>query len=391
MTSVAVEAPPDVSAMVRSARYPAAVAVIVLALVAILAVIGEAPNTTPLDPRNDSPDGTHALAALLADRGVTVTLASTLPHLEAAATAGTTIVVSEPAALSGTELQAISRTAATVLLVDPMQNALSAFAVTATPGAQILATTLNPGCSLAAAVTAGSARVSGELYTVTSPVTQCYRQGGAAALISSARTNGATTIVLGSAATLTNGQLATEGDAALALSLLDTSAVQWVSSDLVAGATPKSKQGLLNLLPSRLLWATLQLFIALVVLALWRARRLGRPVVEPLPVVVRAAETVEGRARLLHAARSRDAAARSLRAAAVRRLSRVLRLGPDEAAESVTALVSERANQPAGHINSLLYGGEPADDAAFVRLAQELPRLESAITRNDVPPPGGQQ
>jgi hypothetical protein len=390
VSSVAVEAPPDVSAMLRSARYPAALAVIVLALVAILAVIGESPNVTPLDPRNATPDGAHALAALLADRGVTVTLTSTLHQLESAASAGTTVVISDPSEQSVRALQAISRTAATVMLVDPQPPALSAFGVNASPAATIGLTTLNPSCTLPAAVTAGSAQIRGDLYSVSGASTRCYRQPGGAALVSSTRANGATTIVLGSSATLTNDLLATEGDAALALGLLDTPTVQWVSSGLVGGTAPKSQQGLFNLLPSRLLWATLQLFIAVVVFALWRARRLGRPVVEPLPVVVRAAETVEGRARLLHAARARDAAARALRNAAVRRLSHALRLGPEEDAASVTALVAERSGRPPAQINALLYGGEPADDAAFVKLAQELPRLESDIQHNDASPPGGQ-
>jgi hypothetical protein len=57
----------------------------------------------------------------------------------------------------------------------------------------------------------------------------------------------------------------------------------------------------------------------------------------------------------------------------------------------VSALVAERSNRPATQIDSLLYGGDPADDAAFVQLAQELPRLESAVRGNDAPPPGGQQ
>ena len=65
--------------------------------------------------------------------------------------------------------------------------------------------------------------------------------------------------------------------------------------------------------------------MAVVVLALWRARRLGRVVEEPLPVVVRAAETVEGRGRLYRAAGARDRAAEALRRGARDRL--VPRLG----------------------------------------------------------------
>ena len=61
-------------------------------------------------------------------------------------------------------------------------------------------------------------------------------------------------------------------------------------------------------------WPCWQLVIALALLALARARRLGRLVVEPLPVVVRAAESVEGRARLYRSGNARGRAADALRA-----------------------------------------------------------------------------
>jgi hypothetical protein len=381
MSAVAVEAPLDVSALWRAARFPAVLVVIGLVLVTILAAIGKASNQVPLDPRNTTPNGTHALAALLGDRGITVTIATEVSQLDSSSNA--TIVVARPAELPDRALRAIAATSATVLLVDPLQTALSAFDINASPDDQTLGSTLEPNCRLAAATVAGSAFISGDLYTVPRDATGCYPQGEDAALIDTTRADGARTIAIGSAVTVTNAQLATAGDAALALGLLDTPLVQWVPGNLNAGPPPPSQRGLVNLLPSRLLWATLQLFIALVVLALWRARRLGRPVVEPLPVVVRAAETVEGRARLLHAAHARGTAARSLRLAAVRRLSHLLRLGPDEDPASVAALVAERTHQPAAEVTTLLYGGEPADDASLVRLAQQLPRLETSIHGDD--------
>ncbi len=59
----------------------------------------------------------------------------------------------------------------------------------------------------------------------------------------------------------------------------------------------------------------LQLAVAVVLLALWRARRLGPVVPESLPVVVRAAEATEGRGRMYRRAGARDRAAGRLRAA----------------------------------------------------------------------------
>jgi hypothetical protein len=377
-----------VSRLWRAARLPLVLVVIGLVLVTILAAIGRAPNSRTLDPRNAEPNGAHALSVLLGDRGITVTVADRLAALRSGR--GTTILVTDPLKVSNQALDAMAASAATVLVVSPPPRALSALGVPATADAVTATTVLAPGCALPAATTAGTVRIAGDLYAVHGPVTRCYPQAGDAALLSATRSNGATPIVLGSGSTLTNAQLATQGNAALALGLLTTPVVQWVPGGLQAGVVAKSQQGLFNLLPARLLWATLALFIALVVLALWRGRRLGRPVVEPLPVVVRASETVEGRASLLHAARARGAAARSLRVAAVRRVSSSLRLGADDDPASVVALVAERTRTPAGEVTSMLYGGEPPDDAALVRLAQALPRLEAEV-RNDAGPAAGGQ
>ncbi|HEX3824975.1 MAG TPA: DUF4350 domain-containing protein [Mycobacteriales bacterium] len=388
MTVMAAEQPLDVAALWRSVRLPAVLILIGLFLVTVLAAIGTTPNSVALDPRNAAPNGTRALAALLADRGITVTVATTVPELSQ--TPDTTIVLSDPGAVSIRALHAISATAATVLLIRPAAKAIMAFGGHESLDAEAMQT-LPPSCALPAATTAGAVAIDGDLYTVAGSDVSCYRDGNDAALVESARPNGATTILLGSGSTLANSKLATQGDAALALGLLDTSQVQWVPGGLHAGAPPKSQQGLFNLLPSRLLWAALQLVIAVVVLALWRARRLGRPVVEPLPVVVRAAETVEGRARLLQAARARGAAAKALRRATIRRTSRALRLGSEDNPATVVSLVGEQTGRPTAEIQAVLYGDEPADDASLVRLGQDLPRLEVAIRHDDAPPSGGQQ
>jgi hypothetical protein len=389
MTVMAAEAPVDLAELLRRMRFPVVVVLIAAGLVTLLAVLGTEPNSSPLDPRNTAPDGAHALSVLLSNRGDSVTVATSVAQLSSSS--DTTIVVSAPSLVSDRALHAITGTNATVLLVDPADNALAALGVPATADAITAgAATTDPGCTLPAAVTAGSVRISGDLYAARGPVSRCYIQNGDAALLESTRPDRAPTFVIGSPSTLSNAHLASQGDAALALSIIDNDNVQWVPGGLNAGPVPASRRGLYHLLPARLLWASLQLFIAVFVLALWRARRLGRPVVEPLPVVVRAAETVEGRARLMHAAKARGAAARSLRTAAIRRLSHSLRLGADEDPASVIGLVAERTNRSAAEVQSVLYGGEPPDDAALVRLAQELPRLETAVHQDDAPT-GGQQ
>ena len=85
-------------------------------------------------------------------------------------------------------------------------------------------------------------------------------------------------------------------------------------------------KSLLQEIPGPAYLVALQVFIAVVLAAVWRMRRLGPLVAEPLPVVVRASETVEGHGRLYRSRRSRDRAAAVLRDAARHRISARLAL-----------------------------------------------------------------
>jgi hypothetical protein len=132
--------------------------------------------------------------------------------------------------------------------------------------------------------------------------------------------------------------------------------------------------------------AIVQLGVAVLLIAWWRVRRLGPIVAEPLPVVVRSAEAVEGRARLYRSRRARDRAADALRAGARERLVRPLGL-PSSAAQDmsvaaqVAAAVAERTGQPQTAIGLALYGPAPVDDAELVGLADYLDDLEGQVRR----------
>jgi hypothetical protein len=141
---------------------------------------------------------------------------------------------------------------------------------------------------------------------------------------------------------------------------------------------------LTDLLPDRLKWAALQLAIAVLLLALWRGRRLGRLVPEALPVVVRQAEAVVGKARLYRRAQARDRAADALRTSTRSTLSARLGLLPGVATSSARAelldVVAARVGRHARELEALLYGSAPADDRDLVSLAQRLADLEREVT-----------
>ena len=115
---------------------------------------------------------------------------------------------------------------------------------------------------------------------------------------------------------------------------------------------------------------------------LWRGRRLGRLVPEPLPVVVRAVETTEGRARMYRRSRAHGRAAATLRAATLARLRDrtglprgALRPRPWRPWSPPAPASRARTSPPCCSAHHL------TDDAGLVRLAQILDQLDREVRR----------
>jgi hypothetical protein len=125
----------------------------------------------------------------------------------------------------------------------------------------------------------------------------------------------------------------------------------------------------------------LQLLVVVLALALWRGRRLGRVVVERLPVTVRAAETARGRARLYRVSRSHGHAAAALRAGAASRCAQRLGLPRSAGATDVIDAVSRASGRTTDEVADLLYGPPPTTDAGLETLVRRLDQLESEVHR----------
>jgi len=354
-------------------------AALAVVLGAFLVALGSGSRGGSLDPRSYTPAGSHAIAVLLEQRGVhVVTETDPTTALQRAVT-GTTLVVVDPFLLTTDELQAVASSHADVVVVDAEVDDLQAMAL---PLAQKLGdglTVRQPACGLPAATVAGAVQLPGSGYSVPTGGQGCYPDADGYALVTFK--NAGHRITLLSAGTpLTNSALAKDGNAALALGLLDTHAeVTWLVPTLVGPPASGKATSLSDLLPDRLKLAVLQLVIAVVVIALWRGRRLGRLVPEELPVVVRQSETVRGRSRLYRRSRSLDRAADALREGTRHRLAQRLGLGPRPAQPALVHAVATHSGQPAVQIDALLYGSTPTDDRALVTLAQALTTLEQEV------------
>ncbi len=355
----------------RTAVLVGAGLLLVLVGVAVLTAGGRGGN---VDPDAYDPGGGRALATLLRDRGVEVVRTSDVPSTVAATGPDTTLFLPLADLLSSEELGALSTAPGRLVVAGSGPGPLADLGIPVNPVSAASVSGRAPSCDLPVARNAGSADLGGLVVTGPGGSTGCYPAEGGFALL--AVSDGPT--VVGSTSLFTNDRLDERGNAALALGLLGGAPrVVWLipsPSRAAFGERPVTSPD--DLLPEEVRSARFLLVLVVVVLALWRARRLGRVVPEPLPVVVRASETTEGRGRVYRAARARDTAAGALRGGAVARLAP--RLGNPDPPALVT-LIAERTGRSAVAVEALLYGPVPSDDDALVRLADDLDTLSREV------------
>ncbi|QIQ04549.1 DUF4350 domain-containing protein [Streptomyces liangshanensis] len=370
--------------------------VILLTAGTVLAAVRSGDHHGRLDPRSADALGSRAVAELLKNSGVSTDVVTTLDEATDAARPDTTLLVAAPELLTPYQQETLSAATTssggrTILLgAGPYSvDALAPGVRTHTP-AEV--SSRAPECSLPAARRAGTIDIGGERYSTDSPDAQaCYPAAGTPTLLVLNHRDSGDTVLLGSPDILYNERLDQRGNASLALQLLGSRPhLVWYlpslsdptySADDGTDRADGGESGFLDLIPSGWLWGAFQLFLAALLAAVWRGRRLGPLVAERLPVAVRASESTEGRARLYAKANARDHAASVLRAASRDRLSPLLGVPPGTAhrPEILLPAVTVRLPDTALDPHSLLFGPAPADDSALIRLADQLDALEREV------------
>jgi hypothetical protein len=381
-----------------------------------------------LSPTGTGADGSSRLAELLRGRGVRIDrVTSSQEAVRAAGTGDATVFVPGPDFLNPTFASFIRSLpgAHRVVVVRPGLRTMFFSPVPIYPGSQRWATaTVAPRCSAPFAVEAGPAAAYRQTYGADEASVSCYFGG-----VVGVRDGDTEIIYVGASDPFRNGRIDERGNAALATGLLsEFDRVVWVDvhrrepvsrspADIPNPDAPRYRRGnqdrtstgfpTIDAFPTAL-WAVLVMgFAAAVLLALARARRLGPPVAEPLPVLVPAAEAVTGRGRLYRRIDARAATLAALRGAAVSRIARVLNpfggTGADRdltiqrdllgetlelssAVEAFIRQVAERSGAPDHTVRAILYGSAPPDDDALVRAVADLDRLVAAVLRDSAEP-----
>jgi len=183
-----------------------------------------------------------------------------------------------------------------------------------------------------------------------------------------------TVVGLGGASALLNSRLGRADNAVLAATLLAPTRADRVVV-LRPPAPGSGQEDLIDLVAPRAKLAVVQLGVAFVVVALWRARRLGRPVLEPQPVQVPGSALVIAVGQLLQRTRSRAQAAAVLGDDLRRTLASRLGLAPSAPAEVVADAVAGRSDRSSEEVLAVLAGQTPGDEEALVALARTVEQI----------------
>ncbi|WP_432888868.1 DUF4350 domain-containing protein [Kribbella sp. CA-245084] len=354
---------------------------IVLAAIVIL-IATSARTSGPFSPDSTDSDGARALAALLENHGVDVHSTETLDDAVQPGE-GKALIIGPAGSLGRPDLERIAQARwSHLVLIRPGSRALEILA----PGVQQTGDVLSSRsreaqCDLPAAVRAGTVTVSGPTYSAPPAAVACYGDGINNTVVR-LEVDDRIVDVVGTPTSFTNAQLADDGNAALALNLIGTHQdLTWYLPQFESTDTGTGDSGSAPLIPPDVRYIGWALAFAVLVVAIWRGRRLGPVVAERLPVIVHAAETTEGRARLYRRSRARDRAAAALRESALGQLHEAHGIPRLADPSAVVATVAARTGRDPVMLYELLYGLPPLSDAALMSLSHELDVLTQEVRK----------
>jgi hypothetical protein len=219
----------------------------------------------------------------------------------------------------------------------------------------------------------------GALYDVSGSADTCLVSGDGLAYIAVRERGSGTIVAVGGAGMMVNAALAEGTNAPVASALLATGQ----GTDIVVLepgplGSAGGDRGLIELISPGVKRFVLQLMIAFVAFALWRGRRLGRPVSEPQPVKVAASELVAAVGGLLDRSRSPRHAADLLRADLRRFLGDRMGLPPGSGDDALVSVTAARTGVAEDRLRLALT--DPVDDdAGLVRLASTIDSIRQEV------------
>ncbi|MBI5161634.1 MAG: DUF4350 domain-containing protein [Micrococcales bacterium] len=364
--------------------------VLVVAIVVALVSSGSTARIE-LGAEDPSPIGSKALVQVLRDQGVdvrvTASLAATRRAVQDAGAERTTVLAyDEQGILQTAQWRRLGASGARLVVVQPYVETLDALAPEVTPRGGGSGTA--SGCRLGGLRPADRVTATGERYAMTpgpgaADARVCLGSASRGyALVRTGSPSGAEVAIVGNAEAFQNGRVLDRANGAYALGLLgERATLVWYlpgDADLPRGP------GDVPLVPPW--YAPTMGLLVLVALAgiLWRGRRFGPLAIENLPVIVPAAETMEGRARLYARSSARLRALDALRIGAIQRIARDCGRPRVATVQEIVDAAAAATGLPRAEVARTVLDAVPSGDADLMRLSAahaDLERRVHAATR----------
>jgi hypothetical protein len=353
---------------------------VVAAAVIVALAIAKGPPAgggRPLDPANPKTLGTKGIVEVLRLLGADVRVTRSAPADDAT----TALLLRDDLDDAGRQRTvAWTRAGGVLVLADP-RSPLNPFEPTGGTDVGFVEASIDRRCRLPALRDVGRVTAPGSLVLdAPDGATGCFPRNGGFWLVTAPQGDG-TLVVVGGAGAFTNHRLDESDNALLAAALLAP-----VASSRVAIVVPRpggagGQRSLSDLVAPRVKAALWQLAIAFVLVALWRARRLGRPVLEPQPVEVPGSELVVAVGNLLQRSAATDQAAALLRADLRRVLADRLGLPSSAHGDLVAATAAARTGVSTERVLAVLNETPVPGDAELVALAQSIATIRREVVR----------
>ncbi len=142
------------------------------------------------------------------------------------------------------------------------------------------------------------------------------------------------------------------------------------------------ERSLLDLVPTSVRWAGIQLVVAFGVFVLWRARRFGRPVLEPQAVKLPGSLLVRAAGELHRRSGGHAAADTTLRARHLTLLRKRLRLAPDLPLDNLIVEVADRTGLSPETVARSVAAPAADDRRELVELVAAIDAVQDAVDRS---------
>ena len=365
----------------RSAWPLLVVAVTIVVAAALTAVRPD--ETLPLSPDSREPDGTAALVEVLAavDRPARVVTPD--------AVGGDDVVLVLQDQFDDDlrrRVRSRVRAGARVVVADPGSSLVPEHR----GGIGLLDRTLARNCDVAALRDVDDIRPArgDALYDVEDDSVGCFTTDGGAWLVVMPDGRGHV-VALGGPDVLTNAGLRSADNAVLATQLLTPRGTDGptIVRPMPATQTGGDAPALWDLVPSGVRVMALQLLVAFGVFVMWRARRLGRPLVDDPPVRL-ASSDLTAAVGALHARNAtRVDAVRRIADDTRARLANRLGLPRTADVADVADAVAARTRRDPSTVAAVLAPPDPVDDTELLEITGALAELEQAVRTSLSPVP----